>query len=77
MRFKPYLLKVLFVPSVADGAYNYSIPARELQEITSEGDVTATYSFSVERSRRHGSKMINESSDDNGLPRYRTPKKLK
>lgn len=39
--------------------------------------LTATYSFSVGRSRRHGSKMISESSDDNGLTRYNTPQELK
>lgn len=33
-------------------------------------NLTATYSFSVGRSRRHDSKKLNESSDDNGLNKF-------
>ena len=38
--------------------------------------LTATYSFSIGRSRSHGYKMLNEAnSDNNGLNQYNTPKK--
>ena len=38
--------------------------------------VTATYSFSLGKARRHGSKLLNESdSGDNGLNRYNAPDK--
>lgn len=37
--------------------------------------LTATYSFSIGRSRRHGKKMIYESSTESGLNQYNTPKK--
>ncbi len=37
--------------------------------------LTATYSVSIGRSRRHGNKMIYESSTETGLNQYNTPKK--
>ena len=40
--------------------------------------MTATYSFSVGRARRHGSRMLNETGEpDNGLNIYNTPTKPK
>ena len=39
--------------------------------------LTATYSFSIGRSRNHSLKYINDSSEDNGLNQYNTPKNPK
>jgi hypothetical protein len=39
--------------------------------------LTATYSFSIGRSRNHSQKFINDSSEDNGLNQYNTPKSPK
>lgn len=39
--------------------------------------LTATYSFSVGKSRNHSQKYINDSSEDNGLNQYNTPKNPK
>ena len=37
--------------------------------------ITATYTFSVGRARRHDSKLINESSDNTGLGKFNKPQK--
>lgn len=39
--------------------------------------LTATYSFSIGRSRNHSQKFINDSSEDNGLNQYNTPQSPK
>ena len=59
------------IAELPDFKYYKNRDWRPLHHLTS---VTATYTFSVGRARKHDNKMINESSDNTGLKKFDKPK---